>query len=75
MIESKEVRECWINKIFVAPVPISNDVVRIDVYSIENGKLVTIRKGKRMFNQKTKKDKDLIYENVLSAYKYYYNKL
>jgi len=49
--------------------------VRIDVYNIENGKLITRRKGTTIFKQKTKKEKEKIYETILEAYKYYYNKL
>ena len=50
--------------------------VRIDVYSFdENGKIVTLRKGKKLFSQKTEKDKQILYSHVYDAWLYYYNKL
>lgn len=70
-----KVKKCWINNIFVSPKAITNDKVRIDIYSIENGRLITIRKGNKTFPQKTDKDKKLIYDTVYKAYEYYYNKL
>ena len=76
MINCKEVRDCWINGVFISPVVINSmQDVRIDVYNIENGKLVIIRKGTTVFKQKTKKEKEKIYETILEAYKHYYNKL
>ena len=75
MIDSKEVRWCWLNGIFISPTAISNIKVRIDAYRVEDGRLVTLRQGSQIFNQKTEKDKKELYDKVYEVYEFYYNKL
>lgn len=75
MIDDK-VKKCWLNGVFISPTAVNTaQDVRLDVYNIEDGRLVVIRKGEKIFKQKTAKDKDLIYDTIYEAYKYYYNKL
>jgi len=75
MINSKEVRWCWISQIFISPVPINNNSVYIEVYRIESGNKITLKKGVKKYKQKTDKDKRELYKAVYEGYKYYYNKL
>ena len=74
MIDSK-VKFCWLNNVFLSPVAINNTTVRIDAYRIENGSLVTLRKGSKTFKQKTSKERKELYDKIYEAYEYYYNKL
>lgn len=75
MINSKEVRWCWRSQIFISPVPINNNSVYIEVYRIESGNKITLKKGVKKYKQKTDKDKKELYKAVYEGYKYYYNKL
>lgn len=74
MIESKEVRWCWGNKIFIAPVPININSLYIEVYRIEFGLKVILKKGNKKYRQKNDKDKKELYNAIYTGYKYYYNK-
>lgn len=75
MIDDK-VKQCWISNIFITPTAVNNaHDVRIDVYNIENGMLKIIRKGDKIFKQKTDKDRKVLYDTIYKAYEYYYNKL
>jgi len=73
MINSKEVRWCWENEIFISP-KIDEGGLFIEVYRIENGNLITLKRSDKKYSQKTKKDKDRLYEAILEGYKYYYKK-
>ena len=75
MINSKEVIWCWRSQIFISPVPINNNSVYIEVYRIESGNKITLKKGVKKYKQKTDKDKRELYKAVYEGYKYYYNKL
>ena len=75
MINSKEVIWCWRSQIFISPVPINNNSVYIEVYRIESGNKITLKKGVKKYKQKTDKDKKELYKAVYEGYKYYYNKL
>lgn len=75
MIDSKEVRWCWKNKIFISPVAINNNSLYVEVYRIEMGNKITLKKGNKTYKQKTDKDKKELYKAVYEGYKHYYNKL
>lgn len=70
------VNACFKERILISPTPLNNQECRIDVYSYDdNGNFTLIRKGNKVFKQVTQKDKDLLYNSVYDAYKYYYNKI
>ena len=77
-IDFNKMKYCWDNNIYITPEPLKGDGLpaRIDVWGYsENGMVEIKRKGNTIFSQRNQKEKELMYNNIVDAYEYYYDKL
>lgn len=79
-IDFSKIAYCWSNNIYITPEPIKtrdeSQMARIDVFGFTNDGMISIkRKGRTLFNQRVTKEKELMYNNIMDAYEYYYDKL